>query len=174
MILYQLCHSSQAGQSEFNVMPFGSYNAPSTFQRLMEPLPAGTPSEVCENALLEAKIILFVFWNAWTALKVKCRLCTFVFLIRIKGRTAKVKFQLKTSRKVDLKWQNMTSIQENREQYFRSATRICTRSKLSQTERLTVLATSQTTRVALAKAFKNKADPATDENSVENRNRGLA
>ena len=50
----------------------------------------------------------------------------------------------------------------------------CTRSKLYQTEQLTVLATVQTTRVALVKASKNKANPVTDEVCVENRNHGLA
>ena len=50
----------------------------------------------------------------------------------------------------------------------------CTRSKLYQTEQLTVLATAQTTRVALVKASKNKANPVTDEVCVENRNHGLA
>ena len=50
----------------------------------------------------------------------------------------------------------------------------CTRSKLYQTEQLTVLATVQTTRVALVKASKNKANPVTDEVGVENRNHGLA
>ena len=50
----------------------------------------------------------------------------------------------------------------------------CTRSKLYQTEQLTVLATAQTTRVALVKASKNKANSVTDEVCVENRNHGLA
>ena len=50
----------------------------------------------------------------------------------------------------------------------------CTRSKLYQTEQLTVLATAQTTIVALVKASKNKANPVTDEVCVENRNHGLA
>ena len=38
----------------------------------------------------------------------------------------------------------------------------------------TVLTTAQTTRVALVKASKNKANLATDEVHVENRNHGLA
>ena len=50
----------------------------------------------------------------------------------------------------------------------------CTRSKLCQTERLTVLTMAQTTRVALVKASKNEANPATDEVHVENRNYGFA
>ena len=50
----------------------------------------------------------------------------------------------------------------------------CTRSKLCQTEPLTVLATAQTTRVYLVKSSKNKANPATDEVHVENRDHGLA
>ena len=44
--------------------------------------------------------LFFVFWNAWKALMVKshrkakdqCGLCTFVYLIRLKGRTTRVKF----------------------------------------------------------------------------------
>ena len=52
--------------------------------------------------------------------------------------------------------------------------RICTRSKLCQTERLTVLARAQTTRVVLVKACENKANPATDEVRVGNRNHGVA
>ena len=50
----------------------------------------------------------------------------------------------------------------------------CTRSKFCQTERITVLAMAQTTRVALVKASKNKANPATDEVRVESQNHGLA
>ena len=33
-----------------------------------------------------------------------CRLYTFVLLIRLKGRTTRVKFYIKISRKLDLKW----------------------------------------------------------------------
>ena len=47
-------------------------------------------------------------------------------------------------------------------------------SKLCQTEWLTVLTMVQTTRVALVKASRNKANPATDEVHVENQNHGLA
>ena len=50
----------------------------------------------------------------------------------------------------------------------------CTRSKFCQTEQITVLAMAQTTRVALVKASKNKANPATDEVRVESQNHGLA
>ena len=50
----------------------------------------------------------------------------------------------------------------------------CTRSKLCHTEWLTVLAMVQTSRVALVKASKSKANLATDEVHVENRNHGLA
>ena len=51
----------------------------------------------------------------------------------------------------------------------------CTRSKFCQTaEQITVLAMTQTTRVALVKASKNKANPATDEVRMESQNHGLA
>ena len=50
----------------------------------------------------------------------------------------------------------------------------CTRSKFCQTERITVLAMVQTTRVALVKASKNKANLATDEVRMESQNHGLA
>ena len=66
------------------------------------------------------------------------------------------------------------SINMLKSQWMQTINAGCTRSKFCQTEQITVLAMAQTTRVALVKASKNKANPATDEVRVESQNHGLA
>ena len=109
--------------------------------------------------------------------KDQCRLCTFVLSIRLTGRTARVevlKFQIKTSRKLDLKCLNVQAFKSS----ILDPRRVFVQGQSSAKQNgFTVLARAQTTRVALVKAYKtskNKANPVADEVRVENRNHGVA